>query len=181
MALQSSGQISFADVILEHRPNNTTIGSGLKPFKLTDYNAYSTSSSLPLTLKEFYNTFSSYNTSRFDAAFGYNDPSSVNWSASLFDIREYKLFTNNFSPDPGSQTTLQITFTNGGTYKVRWRVESNNSTASFSIGYGSNFIFPTTISPDGFFGPFTNSTLNLSASSTSDSLSQMYVRIIRIA
>ena len=51
MALQSSGQISFFDVVLEHRPDNTNVGSGLKPFRLTDYNSYSTSVSSPLTLK----------------------------------------------------------------------------------------------------------------------------------
>lgn len=185
MALQSSGQISFFDVVLEHRPNNTTVGSGLKPFRLAaNYNSYSTSVSSPLTLKEFYGTSSSYNTSRYDNSYTGVGNATLSWAASVGDIKEIYLFTNSFSPDPGSETTAAISLTNGGTYKLRYFVNSNSSNAAFVIGHGpSNSIYPSTLSPNGFFGPFTPGgyVLSFSATSTYDSLAYLYARIIRIA
>lgn len=186
MALQSSGEISFADVILEHRPNNTTVGSGLKPFKLADYNAYSTSVSLPLTIKEFYGTQSSYNTSRYDVTYTSNSGQenfTENWAASLFDVREYKISTGEYTPNTGSQCNLTITFTNGGTYKCRYFFDAIDSVANGFIGYGSNYITGiTTINKtNGFFGKFTNSTLTITSSSSSSAYGNMYVRIIRVA
>ena len=185
MGLQSSGEITFADIILEHRPNNTTVGSGLKPFKLNDYNAYSTSTSLPLTFSEFYSTSSSYNTTRYDVAYtssGSGENFSENWAASLFDVREYKVSSGDYTPNTGSQCSLTITFTNGGTYKCRFYFNSTGASASGSIGYGSTFTTATIISnTNGFFGRFTNSTLNITATSSSTDLANMYVRIIRVA
>lgn len=189
MALQSSGQITFADIILEHRPNNTTVGSGLKPFKLNDYNDYSTSESLPLRFSEFYDTMSSYNTSRFDfQANDSNVPDS--WAASVFDVREYKVQTNEFAIEPyvGTEASLVITLTNGGTYKCRYFFDANGSGASGSIGTSSNNIQLSSNlinsghqNANGFFGPLATTVLGISATSGPSTTTRLYVRIIRVA
>ena len=186
MALQSSGQISLFDVVLEHRPNNTTVGSGLKPFSLTDYNSYSTSVSSPLTLSEFYSTSSSYNTGRYDLTAGAG-PVSFSWAASVGDIKEIYLYTNNYTGEPGSDASLGIALTNGGTYKLRYHAPSGGSGANWSLGHGpSNFI--TSSAPGvgntyshGFFGPFTASPVSFSINSGYSDLMYLYARIIRIA
>lgn len=183
MALQSSGQISLFDVVLEHRPNNTTVGSGLKPFRLANYNSYSTSVYSPLRLKEFYGTGYSYDTSRYDDLYnsgGSGGVVSITWAASVGDIKEIKLAISNYTPEPGSEKTLSISLTNGGTYKLRYEVPSTGSGANFSIGYSSNVIYGGA-GGSGFFGPFTNSSINLSATSGSSDLINLYARIIRIA
>ena len=181
MALQSSGQISLFDVVLEHRPNNTTVGSGLKPFSLTDYNSYSTSVSSPLTLKEFYGTSSSYNTGRYDLTAG-------SWAASVGDIKEIYLYTNNYVGEPGSDASLGIALTNGGTYKLRYHAPSSGSGANWSLGHGpSNFINGSAPGvagntySHGFFGPFTASAVSFSINSGYSDLMNLYARIIRIA
>jgi hypothetical protein len=181
--LQSSGQISIADIVLELRPDDTTAGSGIKPFSFSALAPYSTNSATPYGISEWYSQSLTYNTSRY-IDFGYT------WAASPGDILE----TRNEIPfdvgGPGFYDQV-ITISNSGFYKIRFYfVGSGGDITSngFNISFNSVLdIGLTQLPTDGFTGThFVSSTqtINLQVLVTDVSAyapSTLYCRIMRVS